>query len=636
MEVQDILNSDFYNKLSDRDKIIYENYFTDVAKSPYRKLNKEEKEIFSFAVYKAVSMVPSFRDAIALLRPFVDVTCDTAYIDKFSRNGLSYWFFWYTKDVYERATILLHESMHVLYNHFSRSELAGITGMNMLYSSDLEINSVIKKIPRSDISHGISPYDFGFPEMKTMEIYSDLIQNLKETPKMKTQKAGKSAKDAFTFTPLTRLDMSASAAAEINITDANGLTLFDKLFIRQMNGGAIDPEEEAKQGQSGEPSSENGQNEDDESGDSSEGDSGDSSDSSSENGDSSSESGDSSGDSADSQSSSSGKSKSSSQSSGEESSNSKGSSSNGENSPQKGDNSPETDNSETDLSDEEVENANDTIKDISRRKEAKDEKSIVNSGECDESTEERSEAADDAGIEKVSAAEQSIAKKNTMQKIVEESQNRSAGSGAMDEFLKISIGLMSPPKADWRKIFKGIVASFYGQAMLGRNHTSMSRVNRRYSQGNMILPGTIDYIPEAMLGFDTSGSMGTKDYKAGLSEIEEILKSIMRGRNSLKVFPVDTQVKGIQCVNSIKDIDFSGGGGTDMSVAFKYVNELPAKKRPSIFILVTDGGTNWDSIANELMKARGYRSVILVTDSYMYKNVSPDVRRLATVIDISD
>jgi len=615
MEVKEILGSDFYNNLPDRDKQIYENYFVDVAKSPFRPLNREEKEIFSHAVYRAVAAVPSFRDALALLRPFVDVTCETAYVDQHARNGLSYWFFWYTKDVYERATILLHESMHLLYNHFSRAEIMGIRGKNMLYSSDLEINSVIKKIPRADISHGISPANFDFPELKTMEIYSNMLSELS----LNNQKE-KGSKLQFTSPIIPNGNkvesfnsVSGIEAGVINSPNQNGLTLFDELFIAQMYGGSVPPPENEANGEDGDKTdlSENY----------SEGDPSEKGRPSSGGSKGSSDEG----------------------SSGEggagKSTNSGSSASNKSlDNGKTGDKNPERDSSGDNLCKKEISNAEEKIKDIHRKKNSSQSSEIEAPDgvkECDEATEERSENADEAGIEKVSSSEQTIAKKNTLERVIEDSTSRNAGNEQMNDFLRISMNLMSPPKADWRKIFKNVMASVYGAMIIGHSHSSLTRINKRYSQGRILLPGTVDFTPKAMLGFDTSGSMGNKDYQAGLSEIEAIMKTVLRGRDTLSVFPVDVTVKDIQTVRSVKNITFSGGGGTDMSVAFQYVNEIPKKKRPSIFILVTDGGTNWESIADRLAESRGYKSVILVTDKGCYNAVPERVRRLAIVIDIS-
>lgn len=255
---------------------------------------------------------------------------------------------------------------------------------------------------------------------------------------------------------------------------------------------------------------------------------------------------------------------------------------------------------------------------------------------CDTQTNKREDLADSAGIEKSSIVSQNIARNNTKARMVDHANStRNRGDGTSNAFINHMISLMSPPKVSWRELFRRAVGSAYSATMIGRSQNSYKRVNRRYSQWQIIFPGTVDLIPTIMFAIDTSGSMGKNDYKAVLEEIEGILKQASRSRGGIKVFPVDTTVQGIQTVRSVKGVKLTGGGGTDMSIAFQYANELPKKEKPNIFVLGTDGYTDWGSVIKQLSFA-SYIPIILVTDKGGYGTVPDSLKSMATVICISE
>lgn len=258
---------------------------------------------------------------------------------------------------------------------------------------------------------------------------------------------------------------------------------------------------------------------------------------------------------------------------------------------------------------------------------------------CDEPTEKRGNAADLAEIEKKSATDQNIARSNVRAKMVDHmNSTKNRGYGEANEFLNIVMQLMSPPKVSWRDILRSAVGKVYANVVMGKSQMSYRKVNKRYSQGRIIFPGTVDIAPNTMFGIDTSGSMGQNDYAVTMNEVEGILQEVSRAKGAIKVFPVDTTVKNIKPVKNVRDIDFVGGGGTDMSVAFAYVNNLPKKEKPDIFVLSTDGYTDWNSVERELRKVEAtyYRSIILITSKGSIDGVSDSVKQLALVVDISD
>ena len=251
---------------------------------------------------------------------------------------------------------------------------------------------------------------------------------------------------------------------------------------------------------------------------------------------------------------------------------------------------------------------------------------------CEEVTEERMQQADDAGIYKMPNESQVIARQNAEARVLEEIKKDELRYGltAGDSFLKVALEGMKPSKTNWKYIFRPIMSRLKNSIVRGKSERSFSRPNRRMTNAEFLFPGTFTYRIKSMLAFDTSLSMQQEDYSVVFPEIEEIIRQV----GDLDVFSVDAKATNMHKVKSIKDLTFHGGGGTDMSVAFRYVNDLPKKEIPDIFILATDGGFNWDAIIKELEEST-YMSVILITNEHGMNGIPSRVEQLATVIDIS-
>ena len=257
-----------------------------------------------------------------------------------------------------------------------------------------------------------------------------------------------------------------------------------------------------------------------------------------------------------------------------------------------------------------------------------------NARHCDESTPSRSDAADEAGIERITDTERSLAQRNTTSRIKDELNSGGQGYGTANELLKALLNLMEPPKVRWQELLRRAISNAYSNIMIGRTETSYRKVNRRYS-GKIIFPGQVSYAPVVYIGIDTSGSMTKSDYESVLIEAESIISNSSRQKGGLTVFSVDTEIKNIAPMKSVREIDLYGGGGTDMSVAFKYANSIPRKKRPNIVVLGTDGYTDWQRVEQELLYST-YYSVILVTTEGGFSSVPESLHKISNVINISD
>lgn len=142
-----------------------------------RKLDSEQRDLFSRAMFNAIEFVPTFRDTIAILRPFYDPSSPVVYVDQYARMGLSSQFF--ERSLVQRTTTVLHEALHVLNQHLLRGEEGAMNGDEMLLAADFEVGSTLIMHPKTDTSHQVMPNrdPFTYPLNKTFEQYYIMLQD---------------------------------------------------------------------------------------------------------------------------------------------------------------------------------------------------------------------------------------------------------------------------------------------------------------------------------------------------------------------------------------------------------------------------------------------------------------------------
>jgi len=562
-----------------------------MSSKPQRELTAEERDIFAGAVARAVEIMPAFRDAIALIRPFRDYTTPTLYTDRHSRVGIGTLFFLSAVDPYRRASLLLHEAMHILNNHFTRRVDFPIDPESDNSAKDLEINSVLNRSKKTDLSMLLLPSQepFRFPETQSYEQYARLMKNKGLIPDQSAPQLSSPESSLGTSDP----DAQPTTGAGSQPPE------------EKKEQGSSESDEPSEQGEGSEPSegSESGEGQDQDS--NSPGDSGAQSDGEAEKGDSSEESSEGGG------------------SQGDDSEESEGGESSSSSSSDSGPESQDPDS----IAEQAMEGAAGSQKGSN----------AAPSNACDHSTSEREQAADDLEIERASSSEQSVARNNTVARIREEAaKSKARGDKAALMMLQQMELAMQPSKVDWRVIFRNIISSSRDAIAMGRTNHTYRRVNKRLSTGEFVFPGMIRYEPNTIMAVDTSGSMSKEDYAFLLSELETIVKSTLRAKDRFKAFCVDAKATEPQTVRSIRDLDLRGGGGTLMEMAVRSIELLPRKEIPDIFILATDGGTSWPAFRRELLKSKHrYKTVVLITQGSNFQSAKEILGELATVIDIS-
>lgn len=120
------------------------------------------------------------------------------------------------------------------------------------------------------------------------------------------------------------------------------------------------------------------------------------------------------------------------------------------------------------------------------------------------------------------------------------------------------------------------------------NDESWARRNRRFS--HVIFPSRYSHTmgPIVIIG-DTSGSITQKEFNRIGTEIQVIAENLRP--ESIRVVWADTEVSSEQVFECNEPLALkpTGGGGTDMRVPLKHVEQYD----PQVVILITDGETPW-------------------------------------------
>ncbi len=174
--------------------------------------------------------------------------------------------------------------------------------------------------------------------------------------------------------------------------------------------------------------------------------------------------------------------------------------------------------------------------------------------------------------------------------------------GTVPGSIKQAIGVKLRPVSDpWQQLRSAVATSV--SAPVGGRESTYRRVSRKQHPTMMRLRGHTYTQPSAVVVLDTSGSMCNPDDQAkALSCIASGLRKLAR----FKVICGDTRITNRKDVRSIKQIEWTGGGGTDMAAILERVDR---EDKPDSIVLVTDAETGWPG------RATRARVVVAVTSS---------------------
>jgi predicted metal-dependent peptidase len=153
-----------------------------------------------------------------------------------------------------------------------------------------------------------------------------------------------------------------------------------------------------------------------------------------------------------------------------------------------------------------------------------------------------------------------------------------------EEFLK--------PKVDWRQQLTRVIRGNFSDKA-GQMDYSYCRPSRRQTGGGVILPSLRKPSPKLAIVADTSGSMGNVKgpiLQQVVGEVDGILQAC-GVRDGVPFYATDSDVAAKGRVFSAKQLNLSGGGGTDMRVGIAAA--MQGKPLPDMVIVLSDGYTPW-------------------------------------------
>lgn len=148
-------------------------------------------------------------------------------------------------------------------------------------------------------------------------------------------------------------------------------------------------------------------------------------------------------------------------------------------------------------------------------------------------------------------------------------------------------GDLLAPRVDWKAVLREFVTS----NCAGRDESTWQRPNRRYVGDGVYMPSTYSTtMSELVIGFDTSGScFGTSTMTQFVSEIATLIADV--NPSKCHVVYWDTRIAGHQTFTdgqfAVQSLKPKGGGGTDGSVLFDYLQEQ--RIRPDAIVQFSDG-----------------------------------------------
>ena len=612
--------------------------------SRYRRLSPWEGSVWSKTIeslllpkdkggYGLCPLSPIF----ALLMPFVDITCETAYTDVRARVGLGLQFF-YKWDNRLRAFALAHEALHVANRHFQRADECGKTFEHahrmMNLAGDMEINELLLDMGvahSEDEDTFVFPSKWGYERSRTMEEYLASLSLDRD----KLEELARMLEELQNRYGGGKADNGGSGEGQSGDSDDSGSDgdgsnggESDKSGDGQSNGGDSGTSGGTQSGE-GEPGSgsqgdggscSSGSGGEGSNGGAQSGSQGGGNGSGDESGDGSSGSGH-------------GGAGSANESAGPGQGGGSGSSGSGGEGSRGGSQSGDADSQGENGS--EGDGKGDWTSQYVRANVGH----ACGSRSVTEDDREGERIEGETGVRGRAMADVEGARQDAEALVREAADgSNSMGSGAGDSWVRL-LARMAPPRVNWQSVLAGVVGRSMSSRVRGNRYATYKRPNRRRQGGEFVWPSREDNKPTVHVAVDTSGSMGRDDYAHAVAEIEGILRASASGA-AIGFYGVDTQMsERPRMVSHVRDLKAFGGGGTDMSVPYEWMaGEWAAggKRRrelPDVHVLVTDGWVDWGETLVAAAKCRQFtRMVIVVTSASESKRVIEDGRAVGVSV----
>jgi predicted metal-dependent peptidase len=145
-------------------------------------------------------------------------------------------------------------------------------------------------------------------------------------------------------------------------------------------------------------------------------------------------------------------------------------------------------------------------------------------------------------------------------------------------------------QVDWKEQLRDFVST----VCAGKGDSTWAKPNRRWLQLGMYMPSQIsESVASLVVGVDTSGSISQEAITKALSEVVAICDNVLPEKIDLLYWDTDVASHEIYTEDNYSGLVSStkpaGGGGTDVSCVFNYIEKH--KLDPQCVIVITDGYT---------------------------------------------
>lgn len=209
---------------------------------------------------------------------------------------------------------------------------------------------------------------------------------------------------------------------------------------------------------------------------------------------------------------------------------------------------------------------------------------LADQGDSNEgSGEEDNKEGKGQGRPKLDDSELEALRKEIKQAVLEAAQ--SVGAGNLPKGIQRLVNSLTDHKMNWRELIQQRIQSVF------KADYSYLKPNRRGSHIDAILPGMKPgEMVDVCVAIDVSGSISDKQAKDLLGEVSGIIQSFDEYR--VHVLTFDTSVYNPEVftsdgISTIDEYEVQGGGGTDFSCVWHYLQENEIV--PKQLIMFTDG-----------------------------------------------
>jgi predicted metal-dependent peptidase len=155
------------------------------------------------------------------------------------------------------------------------------------------------------------------------------------------------------------------------------------------------------------------------------------------------------------------------------------------------------------------------------------------------------------------------------------------------------------PTVNWRQLLAAELRRAIADVAGAADYSYQRPSRRATAVRGVVLPALRRPVPELAVVCDTSGSMTGELLAMALAEVEGLLRALGLSRR-LRVLACDAAAGPARRVTSARQVELTGGGGTDMGAGIAAAYAL--RPRPAVTVVLTDGYTPWPSAAPKGMR----------------------------------